>query len=230
VTSLTLYSDRVVLDDPLRVTPARIEIAGTRIREVTETSRAALDAGTVDLGDRLVSPAFVNGHTHLAMAAFRGLGSDDFAGNVVEDLFFRLESALTPEDIRAFARLGAYECLLSGVAVVWDHYYGGTAVAEALLDTGLSGVVAPTLQDLGGPGAGASEAQLDATLEIAATEGETTLGLPSRGAAIYGIVCGVEIWGAGNECSEGAERGAPQTCGAGGETVGAGAEKRGSGR
>jgi cytosine/adenosine deaminase-related metal-dependent hydrolase len=37
-------------------------------------------------------PAFVNGHTHLAMGALRGItGSGSFDGNVVEDLFFKLE-------------------------------------------------------------------------------------------------------------------------------------------
>jgi 5-methylthioadenosine/S-adenosylhomocysteine deaminase len=170
VTDLSLYSDRVVLDAPLRVTPACIRIAGSRIAEVVEVGRSSMPPGVLDLGDRLVTPAFVNGHTHLAMAAFRGIGSGtDFARNVVEDLFFRLESALEPEDVRAFTRLGAYECLLAGVGTVWDHYYGGVAVAEALLDTGLSGVVAPTVQDLSGPGARAWEAQLCATADVAAS-------------------------------------------------------------
>jgi cytosine/adenosine deaminase-related metal-dependent hydrolase len=63
--------------------------------------------------------------------------------------------------------MGAYESLLSGVGFVWDHYYGGRAVADALLDTGLAGVTAPTLQDLAGPGMQDSEAALEATLSIA---------------------------------------------------------------
>jgi len=63
--------------------------------------------------------------------------------------------------------MGAYESLLHGVGFVWDHYYGETAVADALLDTGLAGATAPTLQDLAGPGRLGSEAALEATLQIA---------------------------------------------------------------
>lgn len=166
--SIRLRSQNVVLgghDGPLRVSPADIVIDGATIQSVTEPDVLAVDV--VDLGDDLVAPAFINGHTHLSMGAFRGLlGRDDLAGNVVEDLFFRLESGLVAEDVRAFTRLGAYECLASGVGMVWDHYYFAASVAAGLRDTGLCGVVAPTLQDLGGPGVDQLDAQLQATVDL----------------------------------------------------------------
>ncbi len=159
---------------PLRVAPALLELAGRHITAVSELSRddpalararARVPAEAfIDLGDRLLSPAFINAHTHLSMIALRGLGGDAGAReNVVEQFFFEIESALEPADIRAFTRLGAFECLLSGTAVVWDHYYAGLEVAAGLRDAGLAGVVAPTLQDLEGPGADAWRAQLEAT-------------------------------------------------------------------
>jgi 5-methylthioadenosine/S-adenosylhomocysteine deaminase len=171
-----LFSDRFVLgggEQPLRVAPALVRVSGELISEVSEQARECWtdppppDTTVVDLGDRIVSPAFINGHTHLAMAALRGsAGLAAFGGNVVEELFFRLESRLDLDDIRAFARLGAYESLLAGVGLVWDHYYGGQATAEALCDIGLAGVVAPTLQDLAGPGRQRWEAELEATVGI----------------------------------------------------------------
>jgi cytosine/adenosine deaminase-related metal-dependent hydrolase len=156
------------------ITPARIVLNGARIERVerppfpvTTPERdgppRALD---VDLGDRLVTPAFVNAHTHLALGFLRGLPAG-VRNNLVEELYFQFESKLTPDDVRAFSRMGAYESLLSGVGFVWDHYYGGTAVAEALLDTGLAGVTAPTLQDLAGPGRHQADAAIAATLSIA---------------------------------------------------------------
>ena len=116
----------------------------------------------------LLTPAFINAHTHLAMNCFRGidLAPSGVKHNMVENLFFACEARLSAADVRAFTRMGAYESLLAGVGFVWDHYYHGQAIGEALADTGLSGVVAPTLQDLRGPGKAQWEAQWQATEDI----------------------------------------------------------------
>ena len=175
---IVVFAERVVLgggSHPLSVVPALLVIDGNRFESVEPMTRAelgerALGEGEelVDLGDVLVSPAFVNGHTHLPMAAFRGIGGiAAMQGNVVEDVYYRIESSLSDDDIRAFTRIGGYESLLSGVGTVWDHYYGGHALARGIADVGLTGVVAPTLQDLAGPGVSACDAQLAATLELA---------------------------------------------------------------
>lgn len=166
---IELICERVVLGggpEPLSIQPARIRAdAGLRITEVEPLSQAAFLAagpGDVDLSGHLLSPAFIDGHTHLALAFLRGVQAKD-AKNMVESLFFTAESHLCPEDVRAFARLAAYESLLSGVGLVFDHYYAGLSVAEGLAEVGLSAVIAPTLQDLMGPGKDQHEAALLAT-------------------------------------------------------------------
>lgn len=188
---LALRSNRVVLHERGKfvIKPARIVLNGARIERVEQPPRvpgsppSGADgspiAADVDLGERLVTPAFVNAHTHLALAFLRGMPVEAAPAlartrnptgrvhNLVEDLYFHFESKLSADDIRAFSRMGAYESLLSGVGFVWDHYYGERAVADALLDTGLAGVSAPTLQDLAGPGRDGHEAALEATLQIA---------------------------------------------------------------
>lgn len=149
------YVDRVETAQALRSGPA-LQRAQTRAIPLYE------------LGSAPVVPGFVNAHTHLAMAPLRGV-TDLLSrkGNVISDVYFRMESHLNAEDVRAFARLGAYESLLSGVTEVWDHYYFAEQVAEALVEVGLSGVVAPTLQDLSGPWAHRSLEELESTLTIA---------------------------------------------------------------
>lgn len=174
---MLLWSDRVVLGDHttgLTVEAAAIELEGNLIRAVSPCDRggfaelaASHEGEVVDLSGRLITPAFVNAHTHLSMAAFRGIGgAAAMRDNVVENLYFALESHIEDEDVRAFARLGAYESLLAGVGVVWEHYYGGTELAGAFSDTGLAGFVAPTLQDLDGPGVSRLESQWDATFAL----------------------------------------------------------------
>ncbi|HEX2465745.1 MAG TPA: amidohydrolase family protein [Thermoanaerobaculia bacterium] len=121
-----------------------------------------------DFGDLLLTPAFVNAHTHLALGFLRGAAPPQaLRGNMVREFYFGIERNLEPEDVAAFTRMGAYESLLAGVGLVWDHYYHAEAVAEALASTGLAGVVAPTLQDLSGPGVQWRAAQLRATEAIA---------------------------------------------------------------
>ena len=148
-----LRSTRVLLGggpDPIRIAPADVEIDGPMIVGVhaPDPARAA-----EDLGDKLITPAFINAHTHLAMGYLRGLATpEQLQGNVVEELYFQIESHLEPGDVRAFTRIAAVESALAGVGCVWDHYYFGMEVAEALRDVGLCGVVAPTVQDVAGPG------------------------------------------------------------------------------
>ena len=171
-----LGSQRVVLWDESRaqyhVAPALIGVRGQTIdcvvRGRAEDHRDVIgDESVDDLGASLISPAFINGHTHLPMACFRGLQIEGAtADNLVEDLFFAVESRMTDEDIGAFAALGAWENLIHGVGLVWEHYYGAEAIASAVASTGLCAVIAPTLQDLSGPGAARWERELDATYAL----------------------------------------------------------------
>jgi 5-methylthioadenosine/S-adenosylhomocysteine deaminase len=175
--NLLLRSRRVLLGtgtEGFRLVPAEILIRGatvTRVSEPGEPKNGDVPDGCVvrDLGEALVTPAFVNAHTHLAMSAFRGLATARvMTGNVVEELYYRVETHLQPGDVRAFSRIGAWESLLAGVGCVWDHYYYGAEMVQALQDVGLEGVVAPTLQDLAGPGVSQGEQQWQCTLDLAA--------------------------------------------------------------
>ena len=153
--------------DELRIAPGWVDIEGDSILAVAEGEPDDGVAVDHDFGDKLVAPAFVNAHTHVSLASLRGAIGGATEGNVVEDLFYAFESRQTAEDVRAFARMGAYESLLCGVGLVWDHYFFGEALAQAFEDVGLAAVVGPTLQDLSGPGAKRWEAQLEATEAIA---------------------------------------------------------------
>jgi hypothetical protein len=145
---------------PPQSVEARVELDRARAQGVP----------VIDVGQNPVVPCWVNAHTHLAMAPLRGITNQtNGAGDVVKDVFFEIERHLSAADVRSFTRIGAYESLLLGVGEVWDHYYFGTSVAEGLLDAGLPGVVAPTLQDQSGPGSADYERQLLDT-EALATE------------------------------------------------------------
>lgn len=131
-----------------------------------------------DYQDRLISPAFVNAHTHIAMNFFRAVAKNKpTKKNMMEDVFFKIESKLTQEDVSAFARVGAYENILCGNGLVWDHYYHGYAIAKACVDVGLTAVVAPTLQDISGPGVSLWKQALHETKQIDAESAFSSQGV-----------------------------------------------------
>jgi 5-methylthioadenosine/S-adenosylhomocysteine deaminase len=169
--SRALASRRVVTSSKSAPVAAVVRIEGSRIAAVEpvgDYARAIADETILDFGDRPITPAFIDAHTHLALAFLRGLATKLPRGaNLVEDFFFRYESRLTADDVAAFVRASAYESLLCGVGLVYDHYYFGEAVAGAIAESGLSAVIAPTLQDLSGPGRAMHDRQLEATSALA---------------------------------------------------------------
>jgi cytosine/adenosine deaminase-related metal-dependent hydrolase len=122
--SITVYSERVLVGSHSKICAAVIDILGSTITKVTPTERKFLHPNIQvdhDFGSSLITPAFVNSHTHLPMAALRGIEgtASALSGNVVEDLYFTIEKQMSAGDVRAFARMGCYESLLCGVGFVW---------------------------------------------------------------------------------------------------------------
>ncbi len=182
VSTRILASKHAVLGgmaEELRLGAAALEVRGNQIAathpldrhrytdQLEDVARSCAATEVIDYEEHAMTPAFVNGHVHLGLGFLRAFEIHAaIAGNVVEELFFSVEQRLSPEDVLAFVRMGAYESLLHGVGMVWEHYYLGETVAHALAEVGLSAVVAPTLQDLSGPGKDRWQDQLAATEAI----------------------------------------------------------------
>ena len=98
-----------------------------------------------DLGDSVhyeeavILPGFVNAHTHLEYEVYAGfgdgLGFADWIG-----LHVQRKARIALEDMEAIARLGALNCLRSGVTTVGDCSFSGAA-ATACADLGLRGTI-----------------------------------------------------------------------------------------
>jgi 5-methylthioadenosine/S-adenosylhomocysteine deaminase len=152
--------------------PAAVVVEGSRITRVVTAPgrRAALallgpthDAVIDDLGEAWLTPALIDGHTHLSLHSVRGLAEKHTTEtNMVEGLYYRYESGLTAPEVRSFARMGAYEALIHGTGLVFDHYFHALEIAGAAVDVGLAAAVAPTVQDIGGPFQHASDEGLAA--------------------------------------------------------------------
>ena len=94
---------------------------------------------SVHYEESVILPGFVNAHTHLEYDVYAGfgdgLGFADWIG-----LHVQRKQRIDLEDMEAIARLGALNCLRSGVTTVGDCSFSGAA-ATACADLGLRGTV-----------------------------------------------------------------------------------------
>ena len=94
-------------------------------------------------GDRyrnaVILPGFVNAHSHLEYAVYGGFGDglpfSDWIG-----LHVQRKRLIDLADMEAIARLGALDCLRSGITTVGDCSFSGAAAA-ACVDLGLRGTI-----------------------------------------------------------------------------------------
>ena len=96
----------------------------------------AFGPDTIDLGGRLLMPALVNCHTHLYSTLARGLHLPgpppaNFPA-ILKKLWWRLDRALTEEDVYYSALAGLADCARCGVGTVIDHHSSPNACAGSL--------------------------------------------------------------------------------------------------
>ncbi len=110
-------------------------------------------AGELGPGERheacVILPGFVNAHSHIEYAAYAGFGDGLPFGPWIAT-HIRRKERLDDEDMVAIARLGAAECLRSGITTVGDASFSGAAAVGAA-ETGLRAIV--HLEVFGGPDA-----------------------------------------------------------------------------
>jgi 5-methylthioadenosine/S-adenosylhomocysteine deaminase len=90
--------------------------------------------------DAVIVPGFVNAHSHLEYAVYGGFGDGlgDFAEWIT--LHIQRKARIGWEEYVDIARLGAAQCLASGVTTVGDCSYSG-ATAVACAELGLRAIV-----------------------------------------------------------------------------------------
>jgi cytosine/adenosine deaminase-related metal-dependent hydrolase len=97
--------------------------------------------------EAVILPGFVNAHTHLEYAVYAGFGDGLSFGPWI-GVHVERKQRIGIEEMEAIARLGALECLRSGVTTVGDCSFSGAA-ATACAEVGLAAVV--YLEVFGGP-------------------------------------------------------------------------------
>jgi putative selenium metabolism protein SsnA len=114
----------------------------------------------LDASRKVVAPGFINAHTHFYSTFARGLTKTKPAGNfveVLENLWWRLDSALTTEDCYYSALIALLDAIRHGTTTLIDHHASPCAVRgslkaieKAVKQTGLRACLCYELSDRDG--------------------------------------------------------------------------------
>ncbi|MCC8191321.1 MAG: putative aminohydrolase SsnA [Planctomycetes bacterium] len=148
-----------------------VAIDGGRIAGFGSTAalrQAHPEADYVDAERRLIMPGLINAHTHIYSAFARGLSLPQAEPNrnftdILENLWWRLDKALTLEDCRYSAYATGLESIRNGVTTLFDHHASqghveGSlfTIASALSDIGIRASLCYEVSDRDGPAVAAA--------------------------------------------------------------------------
>ncbi len=103
----------------------------------------------IDGRGRIVAPAPVNAHTHVAMYYLRGSLPDSEFWDWIERIMYLERETISPKLVYYSSLLGCMEMLLNGVVGFIDMYYYPVETARACTSLGLTAMLGPASSDLG---------------------------------------------------------------------------------
>jgi 5-methylthioadenosine/S-adenosylhomocysteine deaminase len=136
------------MNDALDIVTGSVSVRDGRIVSVGEEPAASHDV-TIDAEGAYLLPGFIQTHVHLCQTLFRGHADDMPLLEWLRTRVWPMEAAHTPATLRASARLGAAELLLSGTttALTMETVHDTDVVFETLETMGLRAVVGKCMMD-----------------------------------------------------------------------------------
>jgi len=130
------------------------------VGETAELRNKYPGARLLDAGGGMILPGMINAHMHLYSTFARGLALPDPPRNFVEilqKLWWRLDKALTPDDIYYSALLTLADCIRNGTTTIIDHHASPFTLegsleilARAAQETGIRTALAYEVSDRDG--------------------------------------------------------------------------------
>lgn len=156
--------NRVLWNGSVVTEGERVEAVG----KATEMTSRFPDAEVVDCSGKIILPGFICAHHHFYSTMARGMAPPgEPASNfveILERLWWKLDMALTEEDITLSTQIPLIECIRNGTTTIIDHhaspsYREGSLdlIERAVRQAGLRASLCYEVSDRNEPGAGIAE-------------------------------------------------------------------------
>ncbi|OAV75103.1 5-methylthioadenosine/S-adenosylhomocysteine deaminase [Bacteroidales bacterium Barb7] len=130
----------------LKGTSADIYIEGKYIKQVAADLTLAADK-VIDGSRKAIIPGLVNTHSHAPMTLLRGFADDMKLFPWLEQKIWPNEAKMTHEDVYWGAKLACLEMIKSGTTTFFDMYQKTEAIAEAVEEAGIRGILSAVCFD-----------------------------------------------------------------------------------
>jgi putative selenium metabolism protein SsnA len=142
-----------------------------KIEEVGPSEQLSAKYGCpvkINAKNKVILPGFICAHHHLYSSMARGFAPPGEPaatfGQILERLWWKLDKALSAEDVRYSALDAFIECIRNGTTTLLDHHASPSCrdgsldlLAEAVLESGLRASLCYEVSDRNVPGAGIEE-------------------------------------------------------------------------
>ena len=115
-----------------------VAVEGTNISYVGPDRPAGEFDQTIDCTGKVMTPGFINCHTHIPMTLMRGYGGGCDLHTWLSDYIFPAEAKWDDRSLAAATGLGLAEMIASGVTCIADMYMRTGVIARQVLDAGIS--------------------------------------------------------------------------------------------
>ena len=117
---------------------AFVVVEGETILSVSETRPEGPFDAEIDGKGNVLMPGFVNAHTHIPMTLLRGYGGGCDLQTWLTQWIFPAEAKLDDRAVAAGTGLGLAEMIASGTTAIADMYMHTPAIAQTVLEAGIS--------------------------------------------------------------------------------------------
>lgn len=135
-----LYNCRALLMDQADtlLEGAYVAVEGDKIASVGTTRPQGEFTQEIDCKNNVLMPGLVNAHTHVPMTLLRGYGGGCDLQTWLNQWIFPAEAKLDDRAVAAGAALGLAEMIASGTTCIADMYMHTPAIAQQVLEAGIS--------------------------------------------------------------------------------------------